>query len=389
VAQDFADQLRQLMTRQGVTAYALARQVPCDRGLLSRYLSGKQPPSERMAARLDDALQAGGQLAALAGARPAPVPLDDETAALDLARQATASDAGHAIGALEEAVDAAAIDYHRTPPAVLLDRVRGHLGYTFRLLDGRTSLADHRRLLVSAGWLSLLAATCLIDLGRGTAGLAHLRVAAQLGDEARHDEIRGWALETRAWHVLTSGDYRRAVDLSRQAQAVAPPGCSAFIQATAQEGRAWARLGSLPDAYDALGRTEATASRLTQPDQPEHHYRYDPGKSDAYVATTLSWLGDPAAVPYARLVLGRLEDADDAWRRPRRAASARLDLGLALAGTGQLDEAASATLTAVTSGLLVPSNYWRAQEVIAAIDGHSVSEAADLADAYREHCRPG
>jgi DNA-binding PadR family transcriptional regulator len=36
------------------------------------------------------------------------------------------------------------------------------------------------------------------------------------------------------------------------------------------------------------------------PDRPEHHYRYDPAKSDAYVATTLSWLGDPAGENVAR-----------------------------------------------------------------------------------------
>jgi hypothetical protein len=41
----------------------------------------------------------------------------------------------------------------------------------------------------------------------------------------------------------------------------------------------------------------------------------------------------------------------------------------------------------VTSGLLVPSNYWRAAEVISAVDGLGVAEAADLREAYREHCR--
>ncbi|WP_225994099.1 hypothetical protein [Actinomadura rudentiformis] len=124
------------------------------------------------------------------------------------------------------------------------------------------------------------------------------------------------------------------------------------------------------------------------PDRPEHHFRYDPAKSDAYTATTLSWLGDPAAEPYARGVLDRLERPTVGPARPRRAASARLDLALALLASDQPDEAAHAAMEAVTSGRLVPSNYWRAAEVITAVQALSVPEATDLQAAYRELCPP-
>jgi hypothetical protein len=120
------------------------------------------------------------------------------------------------------------------------------------------------------------------------------------------------------------------------------------------------------------------------PEHPEHHYRYDPSKSEAYVATTLSWLGDPAAEPYARQVLARLESAADGLLRPRRAASARLDLALALLATDQPDEAGQLALMTMTSGVLVPSNYWRAREVIGAIETRRMPEAAELREAYRE-----
>ena len=96
---------------------------------------------------------------------------------------------------------------------------------------------------MTGGWLSLLAATCLIDLHRDHAAAAHLRTAAQLARETGHAEITAWCLETQAWQVLTQGDYRSAVGISQAAQHVAPKSGSAFIQATAQEGRAWARLG--------------------------------------------------------------------------------------------------------------------------------------------------
>jgi hypothetical protein len=82
-------------------------------------------------------------------------------------------------------------------------------------------------------------------------------------------------------------------------------------------------------------------------------------------------------------VLYRLESPAAGPPRHRRASSARLDLSLALVGRGKHDEAAGTALQAVTSGYLVPSNYWRAREVIGAVSGHGVPEARDLADAYR------
>lgn len=112
-------------------------------------------------------------------------------------------------------------------------------------------------------------------------------------------------------------------------QQVAPKSGSAFIQATAQEGRAWARLGAGPETRSALARVEALVSPLPVPDQPEHHYRYDPRKAQVYLATTLSWLGDKAAEPLARQMLAAIE-APGERPRPRRAALARLDLSMAL-----------------------------------------------------------
>jgi hypothetical protein len=102
-----------------------------------------------------------------------------------------------------------------------------------------------------------------------------------------------------------AGAYRRAVDTAQAAQRVAPRDGSAFIQASAQEGRAWARLGAAAETRAALGRVGRLVSPLPMPDRPEHHYRYDPAKSEAYTATTLSWLGDPAAETGGDLPGGR------------------------------------------------------------------------------------
>ncbi|MFG2016512.1 helix-turn-helix domain-containing protein [Actinomadura geliboluensis] len=390
----FGEELRRLMTERGISQRKLAALVPCNDGYVSRVARDLKAPSPGMAARFDEILDAGGRLAALLPPPPlhpvAAVPFDDEIEALELVRRVAASDVGDdTLTALEMTVDDMASAYPKTPPGELLTRVRRHLSHVSALMDARMTLAERRRLIVVGGWLSLLAATCNIDLGQLPAAAARLRTAAQLAEHADHPEILAWTLETRAWQRLTDGEYGEAVTLARGAQEIAPRGSSAYIQATAQEGRAWARVGAAPETRDALARVERLVEPLPMPDRPEHHYRYDPAKSDAYTATTLAWVGDPAAAPYARGVLARLEQPSTGPARPRRAASARLDLALALLAADQPDEAAHTALEAVTSGRLVPSNYWRAAEVIAAVEARNVP-ASELNEAYRELCaRPG
>ncbi|QKW39669.1 helix-turn-helix transcriptional regulator [Actinomadura sp. NAK00032] len=385
----FGEKVRTLMSERGISQRALARLVPCDDGYLSRVARGERSPSAAPAERLDEVLDAGGELAAL---RPpsaplaAAAPLDDEIQAVELVRRVAASDVGEdTLVALESAVDDLASAYPRTAPGELRARVGRYLGHVSALMDVRMTLAERRRLVVVGAWLSLLAATCDIDLGRRPSAAARLRTAAQFAEHADHREILAWTLETRAWQRLTDGDYADAITFARGAQEVAPRGGSAFIQATAQEGRAWARLGAATETRSALSSVERLVEPLPMPERPEHHFRYDPAKSDAYTATTLAWVGDPAAELYARGVLARLERPSTGPARPRRAASARLDLALALLAADQPDEAAHTALEAVTSGRLVPSNYWRAAEVIAAVEARDVP-ATELNEAYRELC---
>lgn len=72
--QNFADQLRELMLSNGLNAADLARQVPCDKAYISRMASGRQSPSAKIAARLDELLCADGTLQAAAARRKQVVP---------------------------------------------------------------------------------------------------------------------------------------------------------------------------------------------------------------------------------------------------------------------------------------------------------------------------
>jgi transcriptional regulator with XRE-family HTH domain len=392
---DFAHELLRLRADRGLSLAQLAQRVPCNRAYLGQLEHGERRPSPQLAQRVDDALGAGGSLLALAAPRsnqPQNVgvgdELDDEFEALELSRRIAASDIGATtLAGLEEAADRFAIAYQSTSPAVLLQDVRRYLRYVGQLVDKPATLDQRRRLLVVGAWLSLLAATIDIDLRQRPAANARLATAASLARETHHTEIGAWCLETRAWDAVTDGRFRLAVDLSRAAQDLAPQTGSAFIQATAQEGRAWARLGDRTDARKALGRVERLVSPLPVPDQPEHHFRYDPAKQVAYTVTALSWLADPAAVNFAREVLTRLESGRDG-ARPRRIATARVDLALALVRAGNLDEAAGHAIVALRSGRIVPSSAWRVKEILAIVEEHDIAEAAELREAYEELSPP-
>ncbi|WP_188284511.1 helix-turn-helix transcriptional regulator [Streptomyces sp. CBMA29] len=308
---------------------------------------------------------------------------DDELEAWELARRVQASDVGkETLDRLELAFDELATVYPKSPPQDLLQRVRRHSAYVARLLDAKKTLAEHRRLLVVGGWLSLLGATVHIDLKQNDAATARLQTAATLARQAEHPEIEAWCYETEAWRVLTDGDYVRAIELSQIAQGIAPAGSSALIQSTAQEGRARARLGQAKETYSAIDRVQKLSAACMQPERPEHHYQYDPAKSLSYTATTLAWIGDPIAESYAREVIARLSPSDDVSKWPRRVASANIDLALVLLAGNRLDEACDAAQKAIMSGRVVPSNHWRALEVVDSVEAKQLPEAADLREAY-------
>ena len=108
----------------------------------------------------------------------------------------------------------------------------------------------------------------------------------------------------------------------------------------------------------------------------------------SYTATTLAWVGDPAAEEYARESIAQLETGSDGVPRPRRATLARLDLGLALLASEKADEAAARALAAIAAGQRVPSNRWRAAEVVTGVRRAGLPEADDLADALHTYERP-
>src|SRR6266540_2437448 len=170
--------------------------------------------------------------------------------ALELIRRIEASDTGPAtLEALAQATDTLARAYTSTPPAELLFSLRAYRGFVLRLLDGRTTLAQRRELIVIAGWLSLLTAICDVDVKRHRAAELNLDAARSMAHEADHSLLTAWVYETEAWQALTEGRPDVAVVLCRAAHGHVADGTSAHVQISMQEARASARLGLVMETH--------------------------------------------------------------------------------------------------------------------------------------------
>jgi tetratricopeptide (TPR) repeat protein len=308
--------------------------------------------------------------------------------ALELVRRVDASDAGlDTIHALESGVDRLCRSYTNTPASKLLVPLRAYRSYILRLLDGRVSLAQRSELLRLAGWLSLLTATCEIDIGHHRAAGSNLDAARIIANEIGHDSLAAWVFETEAWQALTDGRYDRSVKFSDYGLELAPPDSSAHVQLHMQKARASARIGLVSETHAALDACSAALDRMPTPEHPEHHYVFDPQRLIAYSAAAFVWLGDDdgAAEEYARRAVAQYADASDG-RWVRRLALARIDLAVVLARADQPEEAAQLGKLALDSDRLATSDLYHVESLYQTLTARypELAEAAEFRDRFVE-----
>jgi tetratricopeptide (TPR) repeat protein len=310
--------------------------------------------------------------------------LDGTAEALELARQAEASDVGPAIlESLDRTVLRLRRDYSRTPPELLAPIAQRHLRTVRQLLSRRLRFDQHRELLRAAGWLALLLATVYFDLKQRESAEAYRDVALRLGTATGDAELEAWSWETPAWFTLAGGRFRDAIDYARAGQAVAPP-TSVKVAVYLQEARAWARLRDASQTKAAMREAWEALERLPPPRYPDDHFTFDPAKFSFYAATAYVWLGDSKlAEEHARRVIAASGNPLSPNYWPTRVATTQIDLGLALAQQGQIDEAAYEGSKAFDSPFLRRSTLWRARELDVALSRHiGVHEVHDFHERY-------
>jgi transcriptional regulator with XRE-family HTH domain len=240
---------------------------------------------------------------------------------------------------LAETVNRLCSDYGREPAHSLHPVVREWVRRVIQAMDHRTTLAQHRELLVCAGWLFLLSGCVEYDMGwKGAADTSRI-AALQIGRETGHGEIQAWSWEMAAWFALTQG---RIGDVAAYVDAGQRIGGnhSVIVQLDAQLAKAGARMGDSALVERALESGYTKLSRMPRPDNPRNHFIVDPDKWDFYAMDAYRLLGDDArATAHAKEVLRLGQGADGKELAPMRMAEARLTLGFSAARKGELEEA--------------------------------------------------
>ena len=279
--------LRRLRTLQGLTQADLGRLAGYGGSYISAVERAAVRPSHELIERCDQVLEADGvllMLGALAGPAPGPPatgatePAPEVVApdgwpgpdlgvleAIEVARRAEASGLGPGtLSGVERAVARLRMAATGTPPEALIPTVRAQLGYAGRLLDGRPTLGQHRRLLVAAGWLSVLLAQLLFDAGDREAAEASRDAAFRMAGQAGHAELAAWAVEALALWALADGRARDALELAQAGQDLAPPASAAAVQLALDEAQAWTSLGDRGQAAGARRQAALTRAMLPQ-----------------------------------------------------------------------------------------------------------------------------
>jgi tetratricopeptide (TPR) repeat protein len=259
---------------------------------------------------------------------------------LELTRLAEISDIGTGtIESLNETADLLCRAYPSTPAATLRDRTKRRLQHVIRLLGGRSTLDQHRELLVVAAWLAVLLGCLHYDLGEREEAEAARQAAYQWAKQAGHAELMGWAFEMSAWFALVEGRYEQLIEFAQAGQAIAGTG-SAGVQLILQEAKGWSRLGDHKQADAALTRGAEMLGRMPVPAHPEHHFVFDHTKWIFYASSCFVWLGDnDRTEEHAAEVIAKHARPDGTSNAPMRTAQARMNLGIVAARCGQLDQA--------------------------------------------------
>jgi transcriptional regulator with XRE-family HTH domain len=272
--------------------------------------------------------------------RAANLVVDSGTDTIELVERLRRSDLDNAtLDTLRIKVDRLCSEYVSLPPAELRRESRVWLAQLTQLLDARLTLAQHRDVLVLAGWLTLLLGCVEYDMTDLRNAEATRQAAYQIGHEADHASIMAWAHEMRAWFALTQGRYREVIEASRAGRDIAPHE-QVSIQLAGQEAKAWARMGDRRQVELALEKGRLLTESLPYPDNVDNHFTVDPDKFDFYAMDCYRRIGENSlAVIRADQVIRRSTASDGGMRSPMRMAEGKVTLAVVAARQGDLEQA--------------------------------------------------
>ncbi len=270
----FSSVLRTLMARRGLSALEIARQVPCDPSLISRYRNGRQLPSPRMARRLDEVLAASGALADLAPPGPGRrevmaggllagglLAVGPEAAQrLRWARRRQVDK--NAVQALAGVLAAHRHAEDALGSAAMLRPVTAQLAVVEDLI--RHARGPARPALVDVGQQTAQFAAWLCrDAGDTAAARAHCAQALEWATELADQSMTATVLVERSYLAAEAGEVGSMIGMARAAQRDTRAAIEQRALAAGLEARGLAMLGEARQAARKLGEAEGLAERVS------------------------------------------------------------------------------------------------------------------------------
>jgi hypothetical protein len=239
-----------------------------------------------------------------------------------------------------------------SPSASVYDELLSARSFAGSLLD-RSGPAVRPGLMVTTGWLSSLLAVSATDLGDHAAAVVWCRDTERRAATAGYPELTGWAALTRSLIAWYQGDTARALSQARRGQAEGQPGTVAHARLAAQEMRCLARLGDADGMTRARRRAAIAMTQLGPGAALTGVYSVPRADDPPYTATSLMLAGrhaEAAAMTRKIIDTAFAPRSIGAIDQPGSYARTLLILGLAAAGSGELEEAATAGRGALESG---------------------------------------
>jgi hypothetical protein len=250
---------------------------------------------------------------------------------------------------------------------------------------GRTTPKGRPDFTVSAGWLSSLLAISATDLGDHAAAVVWCADAERKATEAGYPELLGWASLTRAAIAYYQGDPARSATIARQGRAAAPAGSAAQVKLAAQEMRCLAMLGDFDGMAGARRRAVAALGHLSPGAAPAGIYSLHRADDPPYTATSLLLAGRYAeSATMTRAILASAYPSRPTGDQPTNYARTLLILALAVAGLGDIDEAAATGAEALSAGRVVWPTLVLAGRLARQL--HAASPGSPHATGFRERC---
>lgn len=290
--ESFGDALRRLRGSRSVRDVALL--ASCGKSHVSDLENGKRQPTATIAAALDQALGARGELIALADVRPGSSPLD----------QADALQQGlHQTLAAGPLTDASLDEWEYTvgrhgratryrPEGELLPELLADFTDLRLVLTHRQAAPARRRLTIAVAQMSGLMALTLLKLGDGRAR-AWWRTGRAAAAAAEDRATLSWMYAQEAYQLYYGGDMEGAVELAARAQHLAGGlPCVGPALAAPLEARALAVLRQRDGAVEALSRAEVALERLPETERIGSAFGYSESQLRFHAGNAWTHLGE-------------------------------------------------------------------------------------------------